>query len=168
MLLKYDIPFIFAEVNADVVYWVVQGDGMQKQSIRSSDVGKYISTKSVGRDNREDITHNYKYPEGMREFRGRDFQGGMFLLQEGSRAQGRTAQTRLSPYSRESQEFCALQGLRRSGQCLRRQSIRRNPSGRRMRGCTSGSRCQRVQTRAATSMSLPLSTTTRMRSMSAG
>ncbi|NXU06552.1 TGM2 glutamyltransferase, partial [Buphagus erythrorhynchus] len=63
MLLKYDIPFIFAEVNADVVYWVVQGDGMQKQSIRSSDVGKYISTKSVGRDSREDITHNYKYPE---------------------------------------------------------------------------------------------------------
>lgn len=45
MQLKYDIPFIFAEVNADVVYWVVQGDGMEKQSIRSSDVGKYISTK---------------------------------------------------------------------------------------------------------------------------
>lgn len=33
MQLKYDIPFIFAEVNADVVYWVVQGDGMEKQSI---------------------------------------------------------------------------------------------------------------------------------------
>lgn len=64
MLLKYDIPFIFAEVNADVVYWVVQDDGMQKKSIRSSDVGKYISTKSVGRDSREDITHTYKYPEG--------------------------------------------------------------------------------------------------------
>ncbi|KAF2974970.1 hypothetical protein EK904_014756 [Melospiza melodia maxima] len=69
MLLKYDIPFIFAEVNADVVYWVVQGDGMQKQSIRSSDVGKFISTKSVGRDSREDITHNYKYPEGSEEER---------------------------------------------------------------------------------------------------
>ncbi|TRZ20796.1 hypothetical protein HGM15179_006274 [Zosterops borbonicus] len=69
MLPKYDIPFIFAEVNADVVYWVVQGDGMQKQSIRSSDVGKNISTKSVGRDSREDITHNYKYPEGSEEER---------------------------------------------------------------------------------------------------
>lgn len=80
MLLKYDIPFIFAEVNADVVYWVVQGDGMQKQSIRSSDVGKCISTKSVGRDSREDITHNYKYPEGMGAPGGRQLQGGMLLL----------------------------------------------------------------------------------------
>ncbi|NXU53565.1 TGM2 glutamyltransferase, partial [Turnix velox] len=62
--LKYDIPFIFAEVNADVVYWVVQGDGTQKKSIHSSVVGKNISTKSVGRDSREDITHTYKYPEG--------------------------------------------------------------------------------------------------------
>ncbi|XP_071429142.1 protein-glutamine gamma-glutamyltransferase 2 [Pithys albifrons albifrons] len=69
MQLKYDIPFIFAEVNADVVYWVVQPDGMQKQSIQSSMVGKNISTKSVGKDSREDITHNYKYPEGSEEER---------------------------------------------------------------------------------------------------
>ncbi|KFP80699.1 Protein-glutamine gamma-glutamyltransferase 2, partial [Acanthisitta chloris] len=67
--LNYDIPFIFAEVNADVVYWVVQSDGMQKQSIQSSVVGKNISTKSVGRDSREDITHTYKYPEGSQEER---------------------------------------------------------------------------------------------------
>ncbi|NXA03583.1 TGM2 glutamyltransferase, partial [Sapayoa aenigma] len=69
MQLKYDIPFIFAEVNADVVYWVVQQDGMKKQSIHSSYVGKNISTKSVGKDSREDITHNYKYPEGSEEER---------------------------------------------------------------------------------------------------
>lgn len=62
--LKYDIPFIFAEVNADVVYWIVQRDGSQRKSTHSSVVGKNISTKSVGRDSREDITHNYKYPEG--------------------------------------------------------------------------------------------------------
>ncbi|NWH82050.1 TGM2 glutamyltransferase, partial [Piaya cayana] len=62
--LKYDIPFIFAEVNADVVYWVVRPDGSEKKSIHSSVVGKKISTKSVGRDSREDITHTYKYPEG--------------------------------------------------------------------------------------------------------
>lgn len=62
--LKYDIPFVFAEVNADVVYWVVQRDGSQKKSTHSSVVGKNISTKSVGRDSREDITHTYKYPEG--------------------------------------------------------------------------------------------------------
>ncbi|NXO00427.1 TGM2 glutamyltransferase, partial [Rhinopomastus cyanomelas] len=67
--LKYDIPFVFAEVNADVVYWVVQGDGTQKKSTYSSVVGKNISTKSVGRDSREDITHNYKYPEGSEKER---------------------------------------------------------------------------------------------------
>ncbi|XP_028939497.1 protein-glutamine gamma-glutamyltransferase 2, partial [Antrostomus carolinensis] len=62
--LKYDLPFIFAEVNADVVYWVVRSDGSEKKSTHSSVVGKNISTKSVGRDSREDITHTYKYPEG--------------------------------------------------------------------------------------------------------
>ncbi|NWU89563.1 TGM2 glutamyltransferase, partial [Upupa epops] len=67
--LKYDIPFVFAEVNADVVYWVVRGDGTQRKSTHSSVVGKNISTKSVGRDSREDITHNYKYPEGSEKER---------------------------------------------------------------------------------------------------
>lgn len=62
--LRYDVPFVFAEVNADVVYWVVRQDGSQKKSTHSSVVGKNISTKSVGRDSREDITHTYKYPEG--------------------------------------------------------------------------------------------------------
>ncbi|KAG6938453.1 transglutaminase 2 [Chelydra serpentina] len=62
--LKYDIPFVFAEVNADVVYWVLQKDGSRKKTIHSSVVGKNMSTKSVGKDTREDITHNYKYPEG--------------------------------------------------------------------------------------------------------
>ncbi|NXT94783.1 TGM2 glutamyltransferase, partial [Anhinga rufa] len=67
--LKYDIPFIFAEVNADVVYWVVQRDGSQKKTVHSSVVGKNISTKSVGSDRREDITHTYKYPEGSEKER---------------------------------------------------------------------------------------------------
>ncbi|NXY92176.1 TGM2 glutamyltransferase, partial [Alcedo cyanopectus] len=61
--LKYDIPFVFAEVNADVVYWVVRPDGTQKKGTHSSVVGKKISTKRVGKDSREDITHTYKYPE---------------------------------------------------------------------------------------------------------
>ncbi|NXJ89693.1 TGM2 glutamyltransferase, partial [Corythaixoides concolor] len=67
--LKYDIPFVFAEVNADVVYWVVRHDGSEKKSTHSSVVGKNISTKSVGRDSREDITHTYKYPEGSEKER---------------------------------------------------------------------------------------------------
>lgn len=62
---KYDAPFVFAEVNADVVDWIRQEDGSVLKSInRSLVVGQKISTKSVGRDDREDITHNYKYPEG--------------------------------------------------------------------------------------------------------
>lgn len=62
---KYDAPFVFAEVNADVVDWIRQEDGSVLKSInRSLVVGQKISTKRVGHDDREDITHNYKYPEG--------------------------------------------------------------------------------------------------------
>ncbi|XP_016074783.1 PREDICTED: protein-glutamine gamma-glutamyltransferase 2 [Miniopterus natalensis] len=67
---KYDAPFVFAEVNADVVDWIRQGDGSMHKSINNSlVVGLKISTKSVGRDEREDITHTYKYPEGSPEER---------------------------------------------------------------------------------------------------
>ncbi|XP_004272883.1 protein-glutamine gamma-glutamyltransferase 2 [Orcinus orca] len=67
---KYDAPFVFAEVNADVVDWIRQDDGSMHKSINHSlVVGQKISTKSVGRDEREDITHTYKYPEGSAEER---------------------------------------------------------------------------------------------------
>ncbi|XP_016042991.1 protein-glutamine gamma-glutamyltransferase 2 [Erinaceus europaeus] len=67
---KYDAPFVFAEVNADVVDWIRQDDGSLHKSInRYLVVGLNISTKAVGSDNREDITHNYKYPEGSEEER---------------------------------------------------------------------------------------------------
>ncbi|XP_053309393.1 protein-glutamine gamma-glutamyltransferase 2 [Spea bombifrons] len=67
--MKYDVPFIFAEVNADVIYYVEQKDGTVKQTVSTFQVGQNISTKAVGRDNREDITHNYKYPEGSEDER---------------------------------------------------------------------------------------------------
>ncbi|XP_058860040.1 protein-glutamine gamma-glutamyltransferase 2-like [Acipenser ruthenus] len=66
---KYDAPFVFAEVNADVVYWVKHKDGSQKKMSFFNRVGQRISTKSVGKDVREDITHLYKYPEGSEEER---------------------------------------------------------------------------------------------------
>ncbi|KAM4842240.1 protein-glutamine gamma-glutamyltransferase 2 [Thomomys bottae] len=67
---RYDAPFVFAEVNADVVDWIRQEDGSLHKSVnRSLVVGQKISTKSVGRDDREDITHTYKYPEGSPEER---------------------------------------------------------------------------------------------------
>ncbi|XP_072917692.1 protein-glutamine gamma-glutamyltransferase 2-like [Hemitrygon akajei] len=68
--MKFDTPFVFAEVNADVVSWLVYDDSTRKQiGVNSNLVGQYISTKAVGRDEREDVTHNYKYPEGSEEER---------------------------------------------------------------------------------------------------
>lgn len=62
---KYDAAFIFAEVNADIVEWIVRRDG-QREKVRVDEryVGKNISTKSVWGDSREDVTLHYKYPEG--------------------------------------------------------------------------------------------------------
>ncbi|KAM4619171.1 protein-glutamine gamma-glutamyltransferase 2 [Polymixia lowei] len=68
--MKYDAPFVFAEVNADIITWMVQPDG-RRQQIRSDhiSVGRNISTKSVHGDYREDVTLHYKYPEGSNKER---------------------------------------------------------------------------------------------------
>ncbi|KAG5836150.1 hypothetical protein ANANG_G00251520, partial [Anguilla anguilla] len=66
---KYDAPFVFAEVNADVLTYMRHKDGRVEKIIGSTYVGQQISTKSVGSDRREDITHLYKYPEGSSEER---------------------------------------------------------------------------------------------------
>uniref|UniRef100_UPI0035901581 protein-glutamine gamma-glutamyltransferase K-like n=1 Tax=Myxine glutinosa TaxID=7769 RepID=UPI0035901581 len=66
----YDTAFIFAEVNSDRVFWERRPDGSMKHLLVDSDgVGKAISTKAVGSNQREDITHLYKYPEGSSEER---------------------------------------------------------------------------------------------------
>lgn len=64
LLLKYDAPFVFAEVNADVNTVRRNKDGSTTEVISTAVVGQTISTKSVGSDAREDITHLYKYAEG--------------------------------------------------------------------------------------------------------
>lgn len=61
---KYDAPFVFAEVNADVETFLKYKDGSSRKIVSERQVGQKISTKSVGSDRREDITHLYKYPEG--------------------------------------------------------------------------------------------------------
>ncbi|XP_047440076.1 protein-glutamine gamma-glutamyltransferase 2 [Mugil cephalus] len=66
---KYDAPFVFAEVNADVITYMKKKDGSTSKVITTTMVGQKISTKSVGSDAREDITHLYKYPEGSAEER---------------------------------------------------------------------------------------------------
>lgn len=63
--LAYDTPFVFAEVNADEVIWLFE-DGTVQEILahNASAIGKEISTKMVGSDQRQDITYVYKYPEG--------------------------------------------------------------------------------------------------------
>ncbi|CAL8324168.1 unnamed protein product [Gadus morhua 'NCC'] len=62
---KFDAPFVFAEVNADVINWEIGPDGQRKRlSSNSANVGRNISTKSPYGNEREDITLQYKYQEG--------------------------------------------------------------------------------------------------------
>uniref|UniRef100_A0A6Q2XYG9 Protein-glutamine gamma-glutamyltransferase 2 n=1 Tax=Esox lucius TaxID=8010 RepID=A0A6Q2XYG9_ESOLU len=65
--LKYDVDFVFAEVNADQVEWKVFPDGSKTRiNTDTSSVGQNISTKAIGIDRRQDITANYKYAEAPR------------------------------------------------------------------------------------------------------
>ncbi|XP_072259315.1 protein-glutamine gamma-glutamyltransferase E-like [Pyxicephalus adspersus] len=63
--LGFDAPFVFAEVNADRVTWIVQKDGTREKAHSDTKyIGQSISTKAVGSDARVDVTNNYKHPEG--------------------------------------------------------------------------------------------------------
>ncbi|XP_070276153.1 protein-glutamine gamma-glutamyltransferase E [Myotis yumanensis] len=69
--LDFDMPFIFAEVNADRITWIYDARrNTQKQnSSDTNTIGRYISTKAVGSYSRMDVTEKYKYPEGSRQER---------------------------------------------------------------------------------------------------
>ncbi|KAJ0032221.1 hypothetical protein NQD34_002302 [Periophthalmus magnuspinnatus] len=68
--LKHDAAFVFAEVNSDKIYWQRNVDGTFSQIYsEKKTVGHSISTKAVGSDQRNDITHLYKHPEGTEEER---------------------------------------------------------------------------------------------------
>ncbi|CAI9723145.1 hemocyte protein-glutamine gamma-glutamyltransferase-like isoform X1 [Octopus vulgaris] len=60
----YDAPFIFAEVNADKISWILMPDGNYKSYIQSGEIGKNISTKAVLKNDRNDVTCEYKCAEG--------------------------------------------------------------------------------------------------------
>lgn len=68
MYLPFDSKFVYAEVNADKVYWMVKKvngkDKYIKINTETQGIGMNISTKAVGQDKREDITWQYKFPEG--------------------------------------------------------------------------------------------------------
>ncbi|TNN42717.1 Protein-glutamine gamma-glutamyltransferase 2 [Liparis tanakae] len=63
--LKYDTPFVYAEVNADCIDWLEKADGTKKKIYSDTKrVGQNISTKAVGSNKRNDITSSYKHKEG--------------------------------------------------------------------------------------------------------
>ncbi|XP_050560187.1 annulin isoform X3 [Spodoptera frugiperda] len=61
----YDTSYVFAEVNADKILWKYSGEIQPLKFIKvdTEYVGQNISTKAVGKMEREDITSTYKYPE---------------------------------------------------------------------------------------------------------
>ncbi|OWR44550.1 putative annulin [Danaus plexippus plexippus] len=67
----YDVSYVFAQVNADKVLWKYSGE-IQPLKLLARDtisIGQNISTKAIGRMEREDITNLYKYPERTKEER---------------------------------------------------------------------------------------------------
>ncbi|XP_004640821.1 protein-glutamine gamma-glutamyltransferase 4 [Octodon degus] len=73
IFMGYDTKFVFSEVNADKLVWLVRTVGEREKvsllSVETMSIGKNVSTKAVGQDRRSDITHQYKFPEGSREER---------------------------------------------------------------------------------------------------
>ncbi|XP_060103473.1 protein-glutamine gamma-glutamyltransferase 4 [Heteronotia binoei] len=71
--LPYDSKFVFAEVNADRVFWLVKTVNDESKYVKLREetkvIGKSISTKAVGKNTREDITVQYKFPEDSPEER---------------------------------------------------------------------------------------------------
>ncbi|NXU55008.1 EPB42 protein, partial [Turnix velox] len=63
--LDYDVCYFFAAINAKCQVYIQKADDTLKPAFGGTKyVGNNISTKSVGSERCEDITHNYKYPEG--------------------------------------------------------------------------------------------------------
>lgn len=63
--LSYDTGFVFAEVNADKVFYFQRPrGGFAVGRVDSYIVGRSISTKSVGSNSRMDLTATYKHPDG--------------------------------------------------------------------------------------------------------
>lgn len=67
----YDGTFVFSEVNADQIYWRYDSPRKPLKMLRKNTdlVGLLVSTKAVGRWEREDITLEYKFAEGSQDER---------------------------------------------------------------------------------------------------
>uniref|UniRef100_W5K0I5 Protein-glutamine gamma-glutamyltransferase 2 n=1 Tax=Astyanax mexicanus TaxID=7994 RepID=W5K0I5_ASTMX len=65
---QYDAAFVYAEVNADIITTFKLYDGLERNVVNKITVGQNISTKSIGKDAREDVTHLYKYEEERQSY----------------------------------------------------------------------------------------------------
>uniref|UniRef100_A0A8C5FPI3 Transglutaminase 2, like n=1 Tax=Gadus morhua TaxID=8049 RepID=A0A8C5FPI3_GADMO len=93
---KFDVPFVFAEVNADIINWEIRPDGQRKRlSSNSAKVGRNISTKSPYSNEREDITLQYKYQEGSAK------EAGGCTTRQGGRISGPDGEEESNPRSNE-------------------------------------------------------------------
>ncbi|XP_054609764.1 coagulation factor XIII A chain [Dunckerocampus dactyliophorus] len=66
----FDAPFIFAEVNSDMVFYSRRRDGsLETAKVNRTHIGRMVLTKAAGTLSRRDITELYKFPEGSAEER---------------------------------------------------------------------------------------------------
>ncbi|XP_032105931.1 coagulation factor XIII A chain isoform X1 [Sapajus apella] len=67
---QFDAPFVFAEVNSDLIYITAKKDGTHVvEAVDPTHIGKLIVTKQIGGDGMKDITDTYKFQEGQKEER---------------------------------------------------------------------------------------------------
>ncbi|NXY82337.1 F13A factor, partial [Alcedo cyanopectus] len=67
---QFDSPFVYAEVNGDIVYLRREKNGTQViENVDTTHVGRLIVTKEVGGDGMIEITEDYKFQEGSEEER---------------------------------------------------------------------------------------------------
>lgn len=71
ILRPYDCNFLYSEVNADKVFWRYNGLYQPLKLLRKDTlaIGQLLSTKMVGKWEREDITSSYKYSEKSKDER---------------------------------------------------------------------------------------------------
>ncbi|KAF4079144.1 hypothetical protein AMELA_G00189670 [Ameiurus melas] len=63
--MAYDAPFIYAEVNADVIVYIVRQRQVLGCTTEKDRVGSLICTKSMGSNRPQDITSSYKHTKAL-------------------------------------------------------------------------------------------------------
>lgn len=64
--LVYDIPFVYAEVNADVHTMIVRDGRVLKRGKDTERVGSLICTKAIGFPQLQNITRDYKHVQSTK------------------------------------------------------------------------------------------------------